>query len=165
MGDSDLTDGIWIWPEGLVHYVETHGLALPEEFVACARAHDGKAPDLPPGLQGRRNNVHVHFDRGVWNRWFDSLTDADRSKALMAPRPRPSPWTIPPRASTGYGARSARRELNRSRSVEAVGIALLGFGALIMALGFSEGAPDLRIVGPVVGFLGIVILAQAKEHE
>ena len=165
MGKSDLTDGVWIWPEGLVHYVEAHGLALPEEFVDCARAHRGKVPKLPPELQDGENKVGIKFDRAVWNSWFNSLTDADRSEALMAPRPRPSPLTIPPRASAGYGARSARRESNRSRSLEAVGIALLGFGALIMALGFSEGAPDLRIVGPAVGFLGIVILAQAKEDD
>jgi hypothetical protein len=49
--------------------------------------------------------------------------------------------------------------------LKAVGIALLGFGALIMVLGLSGGAPAFRIVGPVVGFLGIVMLAQAKARE
>jgi len=34
MGSRDMTDGTWIWPEGLVHYVEDHGVRLPAEFVA-----------------------------------------------------------------------------------------------------------------------------------
>src|SRR5271169_3678496 len=33
MGSWDLTDGTWVWPEGLAHYVEVHGVILPEEFV------------------------------------------------------------------------------------------------------------------------------------
>jgi hypothetical protein len=44
-------------------------------------------------------------------------------------------------------------------------MALLGLGALIMVVGLSGGAPALRIAGPVVGFLGILMLAQAKGHE
>jgi hypothetical protein len=33
MGTKDLTDGVWQWPEGLHHYVEEHGIRLPDEFV------------------------------------------------------------------------------------------------------------------------------------
>ena len=32
-GSSELTDGDWVWPEGLAHYVATHSVRLPEEFV------------------------------------------------------------------------------------------------------------------------------------
>ena len=40
-GSLDLTDGKWIWPEGLSHYVKEHNVRLPEEFInymdsACA---------------------------------------------------------------------------------------------------------------------------------
>src|SRR5262245_11974542 len=28
----DLTDGHWVWPEGLAHYVRAHSVRLPEEF-------------------------------------------------------------------------------------------------------------------------------------
>ena len=34
MGDADLTDGEWIWPEGLFHYIEKHNVKLPDEFIA-----------------------------------------------------------------------------------------------------------------------------------
>jgi hypothetical protein len=33
MGVSDLTDGEWVWPEGLSHYVKNHQVELPKEFI------------------------------------------------------------------------------------------------------------------------------------
>jgi hypothetical protein len=38
LGDSDLTDGTWIWPEGLPHYLEHHGVRPPEPFLVHLRA-------------------------------------------------------------------------------------------------------------------------------
>lgn len=35
-GDSDLTDGVFIWPEGLAHYVHVHAVRLPADFVSHA---------------------------------------------------------------------------------------------------------------------------------
>lgn len=32
-GSTDLTDGVWIWPEGLAHYLKEHGVRPPQEFV------------------------------------------------------------------------------------------------------------------------------------
>jgi hypothetical protein len=42
MGGRELTDGEWIWPDGLVHYVRAHSVVLPEEFIACATS--GRKP-------------------------------------------------------------------------------------------------------------------------
>lgn len=39
LGSCDLTDGEWVWPEGLEHYVEEHGLFLPDEFIDSMRRH------------------------------------------------------------------------------------------------------------------------------
>lgn len=33
MGHCDLTDGMWVWPSGLAHYVDTHHISLPPEVV------------------------------------------------------------------------------------------------------------------------------------
>jgi hypothetical protein len=33
MGCWDLTDGVWIWPEGFAHYLEKHDVKPPQEFV------------------------------------------------------------------------------------------------------------------------------------
>jgi hypothetical protein len=32
-GSAEDTDGTYIWPEGLAHYIEAHGVRLPAEFV------------------------------------------------------------------------------------------------------------------------------------
>ena len=32
-GSAELTDGSYLWPEGLAHYVEEHAVRLPREFV------------------------------------------------------------------------------------------------------------------------------------
>ena len=44
LGCRDLSDGVWLWPDGLVHYLEVHDVALPEEFLAHARANDFRIP-------------------------------------------------------------------------------------------------------------------------
>jgi len=33
-GSADMTDEVWVWPEGLSHYIEEHGVRLPSDFVA-----------------------------------------------------------------------------------------------------------------------------------
>lgn len=32
-GAHEYSDGTYVWPEGLSHYVEDHGVRLPEKFV------------------------------------------------------------------------------------------------------------------------------------
>lgn len=42
MGSADLTDGAYIWPEGLAHYVRVHDVVLPKEFMEHVLARVGK---------------------------------------------------------------------------------------------------------------------------
>jgi hypothetical protein len=42
MGDSDLTDGIWVWPQGLSHYVSLHNVQLPSEFINFMKSNKWK---------------------------------------------------------------------------------------------------------------------------
>ena len=37
MGCRDFSDGVYIWPEGLSHYVEIHRIILPEFFINHAK--------------------------------------------------------------------------------------------------------------------------------
>ena len=49
MGASDLSDGLWLWPEGLAHYVLEHAVRLPEEFLQHVRReaqHPGREYQL-----------------------------------------------------------------------------------------------------------------------
>jgi hypothetical protein len=33
LGCKDLTDGVWVWPDGFVHYLQLHAVKPPQEFV------------------------------------------------------------------------------------------------------------------------------------
>lgn len=66
MGSKCLTDGEWIWPEGLAHYIEKHDVQLPEEFITtmdlyewncCNRYKEGY--QVPKG----------EYDYSYWIKW------------------------------------------------------------------------------------------------
>lgn len=67
MGKSDLTDGRYVWPEGLAHYVERHDVRLPEAFVARVVAAGGDVAPfrLPKASFGL-------YDRAPWLAWSKS---------------------------------------------------------------------------------------------
>jgi len=44
MGSHCITDGEWVWPEGLAHYVAYHHVRLPDEFIASMQRGDWKVP-------------------------------------------------------------------------------------------------------------------------
>ena len=60
-GCTELCDDVWCWPEGLAHYVETHGIRLPVEFVTHA-AERGFAP--AQAVKGQFTRDHE-----FWRTW------------------------------------------------------------------------------------------------
>jgi hypothetical protein len=44
MGCLDLTDGEWVWPEGLAHYVESHNICLPDKFILTMQKNSWSIP-------------------------------------------------------------------------------------------------------------------------
>jgi hypothetical protein len=42
MGYREYTDGEWVWPEGLLHYIRAHNVIVPEGFVASATSQRPK---------------------------------------------------------------------------------------------------------------------------
>jgi hypothetical protein len=63
LGSTDRTDGVWIWPEGLAHYVEHHHVRLPDGFIETMIARDFTVPD--DAAQQRKQAV----DGEPWLRW------------------------------------------------------------------------------------------------
>jgi hypothetical protein len=64
MGNRDVTDGVFVWPDGLVHYVHRHGVRLPAPFVAHVMARRGdRRPFAARSLRARR------YDAAPWLRW------------------------------------------------------------------------------------------------
>jgi len=76
MGDSDLTDGTWVWPEGLSHYLRMHGVPLPEEFLASMNQNQF----VVPAIRGARLlDVPLPHDFRFWHGWTASVYRASRS--------------------------------------------------------------------------------------
>jgi hypothetical protein len=46
-GCEDRSDGQWLWPDGLAHYVEKHHVRLPNEFVCYMRERRFEPPRTP----------------------------------------------------------------------------------------------------------------------
>jgi hypothetical protein len=65
LGCSEMTDGVWIWPDGLAHYVEVHGVPLPEEVIETMRANSWVPPVEPPTSADRRYEI----DNSFWEEW------------------------------------------------------------------------------------------------
>lgn len=68
MGSRCLTDGIWVYPEGLAHYVECHEVCLPTEFIRTMRRRHWRLPDRtePP-----RMTTHGEPDYSFWLAWSE----------------------------------------------------------------------------------------------
>jgi hypothetical protein len=79
-GTIEQTDGVFVWPEGLAHYVEVHSVRLPEEFVEHARARGFAIPAAlsKPDLEGDVEPYDLTFweewcQREAPPRWIDRL--------------------------------------------------------------------------------------------
>ena len=58
-GTACLTDGAWVWPEGLSHYVEVHQVPLPEEFLDTMRSNWWHAS----------RQIGAQWDSAFWVEW------------------------------------------------------------------------------------------------
>ena len=60
-GSAEFTDGVYLWPEGLAHYVREHSVKLPNEVLAHIRRRYEEMVALAP-----RSPEDV--DRDWWQR-------------------------------------------------------------------------------------------------
>lgn len=71
IGTQDLTDGTWVFPEGFVHYVRSHGVKPPVEFLEHVRQRHFRVALLavlrehgePDGPAGRNQPVGSETNR------------------------------------------------------------------------------------------------------
>jgi hypothetical protein len=72
VGSIEVTDGVFDWPEGLVHYVDEHGVRLPAEFVRHILDGGSQPPeDLTEEHMGFRNTTWWANQRG-WGQTGES---------------------------------------------------------------------------------------------
>jgi hypothetical protein len=67
MGSCDLSDGEWLWPQGLAHYVERHSVCLPDEFVEAMRSNGWHPP--PPAEPPTAGGGEIDYDLSFWVAW------------------------------------------------------------------------------------------------
>lgn len=130
LGRRDLFDGAWVWPEGLAHYVEAHGVRLPERFVRRALAREGAAA---PARPRRRDGM---IDERGWIAWA-------RARGAV---PTLTGWALPDFAARAPLEAELRAALGAGRGRDAIELVLWrpGRGALVGAR--ADGA--LVIVKP-----------------
>jgi hypothetical protein len=79
LGSQCVTDGEWVWPEGLAHYVEVHRVPLPAEFLATMERHGWKVPrgSTAQVQAAPSRNDGTYWDPSFWVAWTaQSLTSA-----------------------------------------------------------------------------------------
>ena len=69
IGSREFWDGIWVWPEGLVHYVESHQVMLPEEFVHHALTYQVPSSLPSPHWHGRKPGRWAVPSLEFWIDW------------------------------------------------------------------------------------------------
>jgi hypothetical protein len=71
MGNSDFTDGVWLWPQGLHHYVRHHHIRLPEQFIQAMRDSGWRVrvPLPPPRLDTRPDGSFRFRNYDFWIEW------------------------------------------------------------------------------------------------
>jgi hypothetical protein len=57
-GSRDFTDGFFLWPEGLGHYVLDHGVRLPAEFLAHIDQRRDELDELDRDMAWWLQNAH-----------------------------------------------------------------------------------------------------------
>jgi len=95
MGDSDLTDGTWAWPQGLAHYVREHSVMLPTEFVQHALARSTPVVDgwvqrdfvsVLSGAMDLADLEEPEIDQAFWLEWCAAHRSAAALERIRAGR-------------------------------------------------------------------------------
>jgi len=98
MGSKELTDGVFVWPEGLHHYVSRYNVVLPEEFVEHMKLNNFNVPEnvkiVPeeflPHYKAKANKAReelkvegAEIDYDYWVNWAaDYIMRKERGKQL-----------------------------------------------------------------------------------
>lgn len=67
-GAIELSDGYYLWPEGLAHYLEAHWVRLPREFVDHCRRYRS-TPNENRFRQERMNAGYYLLNKEWWMGW------------------------------------------------------------------------------------------------
>lgn len=69
MGCTDLTDGCWMWPEGLSIYVDKFSIELPPLFLGHIRVNCYRIPEQANSF----NSYEGDLDASYWDAWCQEI--------------------------------------------------------------------------------------------
>lgn len=85
--DGVRTDGVWVWPDAVAHYLDRHGIAPPERFRAYLETRTGPPPHVDAATAHRALLAYA-----AWcgeHRPTRTLPEADGPEEPAAPEPGP----------------------------------------------------------------------------
>lgn len=82
MGSSEVSDGIWAWPEGLSHYVREHNVLLPQDFIAHVLNQGGNIKQFgayvsPPTTAPLSEDIESGSSLNYWREWVATRRSRD----------------------------------------------------------------------------------------
>jgi hypothetical protein len=77
MGSRDLTDGTWVWPDGLSHYLRVHRLPLPDPFLRTMNQNSHAVPILQQ--RKRKGAWPPDYDFTFWHAWAAEVYSRGRA--------------------------------------------------------------------------------------
>jgi len=63
-GSAERSDGVWVWPEGLAHYVQSHDVRLPDDLISHVRRRGFR-----PSAGGGRTGAGAGLSSAYWRYW------------------------------------------------------------------------------------------------
>jgi hypothetical protein len=136
LGNADLTDGRFVWPSGLAHYVAHHDLRLPEDFVL---ATEDDPPNFALDSSTAREDFAIDFE---W--WRDQRGFGSCATTFSAPAPtgklKALTAGLKPRARVLGLLR--RSPLGSSSSLPELRAAVLAGGRVSLVGGVTEAEVD-----------------------
>lgn len=103
-GSAEQTDGEnFVWPQGLTHYVEKHGVRLPRDVVAVAKHGSVPSVDLERFEDELLNTGETRIDAGWWYSLAQTTraaTAGTRASHLLGCQRNPmeASWNLPVKA-------------------------------------------------------------------
>ena len=83
-GASEQTDGTYYWPEGLAHYLEKHGVRLPQRFVGHVLRGRGVRPQVRRRDCGADTALSETWWKGqTWQNGTDSSSKNDQPMTFL----------------------------------------------------------------------------------
>jgi hypothetical protein len=63
-GSAEKSDGVWIWPEGLAHYVQCHSVRLPDDLLSHMRGRGFR-----PSVSVSQTSTRPAVSSAYWRYW------------------------------------------------------------------------------------------------